>query len=198
MEINKALYTFIENYLRTEPCPIYSELTKKVNNTFNTTFAELTIAKYCNKISTEKNISFVKPTPRMTQRRRDYEKLAEAANKSGITSYEIYILHKECGYSFSTLSRIYYDLTGSVLSSDYFSEKFKEYCEQNGIAEKQVRGSRKVNTANAAAIVHDIAKHSEFFQKAINDTSGNSNSARREAAQRANDPYKHLKDDYER
>lgn len=193
----EQILAYIENYLRTEHCPIYSEITNKVNKKFNTTFAEITIAKYCNKLSQEKGITFQKPSPKMTQRKRDFEKLAEIANKSGITDFEVYVLHKNCCYSFSTLSRIYYELTGDILSTEYFSEKFKKYCKQNGITEN-VKGSRKANATKATTIVKDITQHSRFFQAAINDQNGNSNSAKREAAQKANDPYKHLKDEPER
>lgn len=192
-ETLKMILKYIENYLREEPYPIYVDLAKNIEKIYGVTMNVQRVSDICKEISERLDIPLNVGSGPRTRISKERQKMADAADKYGISDKEVFVLHSN-GYAFSTLAMIYYKCTGKSISQDYFKKKFTQYCEKEGLNSKQIKGYRRPNSDKAAEAIKP-EERSEFFKRALVETNLVSFSERRKLAVMANDPYKHLHDD---
>jgi hypothetical protein len=188
------ILNFIEKELRSTEIPIFAEIAKKIYEDLGIDIYPARVAQLCRAVNEEKglNINFQTKKRILTPRKREYYEACKEADASGITGEEIYLCRLR-GYSYSDMNRLYFELTGKLLSNEYFSEKFVSYCDEKQIT--QIRIIQKDPSVFDNITEQDLKNHSPFFQKMYSENRDRIRSSRtqkRNSTIKLLDPYKKL------
>ncbi len=96
------------------------------------------------------------------------------------------------------MCRVYFELTGKLLSVKYFSDKFKSYCVRNSIELKRNLTKPQDFLVQIEKFENNNTEHSEFYDKLQNDEKGSSRKKRLKALSTLHDPIRKLKQEDER
>ena len=188
------ILNFIEKELRNTETPIFAEISRKILEVYGIDIYPARVAQICRKLNEEKglNIDFASKKRPLTPKKREYKEACNEAESSGITDEEIYLCRLR-GYSYSVMNRIYFEMTGTLLSNDYFSKKYIRYCTEHNIPVLQCRVAKGNPSAFQHITQQDLEKHSSFFKKMYLESRIRSTSTqRRNSTIKLIDPYKKL------
>ena len=194
IEKQKLIYNFIKNELISEPFPIFVDISRKVYEVFGVKLPANQISKMCAQICKENNLNKSVPLHPMSVEKRRLYKDCIIADASGITDEEIY-LSKLKGYAYSTMSRVYFESTGKLLSVKYFSDKYKRYCSQHNIQPQKKLINPQEFLAEIKELEEKHTQHSDFYKKLMEEEHGYSREKRLKALSELHDPIKKLKHD---
>ena len=185
------IYEFIENQIKNNKFPVFVQISRELYEKHGIDILPGKVAKICKKICEEKGLKYKEKKPRVASQKRlaSIEHFREA-DESGISCEEVYICRCQ-GFSYSMMSRIYFDLTGKLLPYEYFSAKYKKYCEQNGISASK-NSNQKWNPEFTLSNMENKT-HSLFFNKCQEEKRAkDSNAKKTKSVFDMNDPYKVL------
>ena len=188
------ILNFIEKELRNTNCPVYADISRKILDIYGVDVYPAKVAQICRKINEEKglNLNLENKKQPLTKKKLEYKEDCKEADLSGITDEEIYLCRLR-GYSYGVMNRIYFELTGKLLTTDYFAKKYMRYCKEHHISILECRNAKGNPNAFQNITQQDLEKHSSFFRKMyLESRIRNTATQRNNSTKKLLDPYKKL------